>query len=77
MVVAGDFDGDEKLEVLLTIQARTELGALQRTAEGAGVACVVPVGGVVATNLAAVTLPDGRLAVGVGREDGILRVWGP
>jgi len=34
-------------------------------------------GGRITTNLAAVTLADGRLIAGVGREDGVLRLWLP
>ncbi len=76
MAVAADFDGDGRIELLLPNQRRTELGAIQRTADGADVAWSLPVEGVVVTNLAAITLPDGRLAAGVGRGDGVLRLWG-
>ena len=77
MALAGDFDGDQKVEVLLPDQSRTELGAVRRTADGAELAWTLPVGGMVSTNLAAVSFPDGRMAVGVGRNDGVLRVWVP
>jgi hypothetical protein len=77
MAVAGDFDGDERIELLLPNQRRTELGAIQRTADGAEVEWSLPVEGVVTTNLAAVPLEDGRVIVGIGREDGVLRLWGP
>lgn len=77
LAAAGDFDGDGRHELLLPNQRRTELGAIRRTAEGATVAWTVPLDGVLSTNVAAVTLPGGRLAVGVGRDDGMLRVWGP
>ena len=77
MAAAGDFDGDGRLEVLLPSQSRTELGAIRRTRTGAEVAWKVSVDGRVATNLAVVSLSDGTLAVGVGREDGFLRLWLP
>jgi hypothetical protein len=77
MALAGDIDGDGSVEVLLPNQERTELGAIRRTATGAEVAWTVPVGGRVVTNLAAVSLADGGLGVGLGREDGVLRVWHP
>ena len=77
MAIAGDFDGDGQLEVLLPSQSLTELGAVRRTQAGAEAAWTVAVNGRVATNLAAIALPDGRLAVGVGREDGVLRLWLP
>ena len=76
MAVAADFDGDGRIEVLLPNQRRVELGAIQRTSAGAEVAWQLPVDGVVTTNLAAVSAAGGRLAVGVGREDGVLRLWG-
>ena len=77
MAVAGDFDGDDRLELLIPNQSRTELGAIRRTVDGAEVAWSLSVEGIVNTNLAAVTLTDGRLMVGVGRGDGVLRLWGP
>lgn len=77
MAAAGDFDGDGRIELLLPNQSRTELGAIQRISDGAVVAWTIPLNGVLSTNLAGVTLPDGRLMVGVGRDDGTLRVWGP
>ena len=77
MALAGDVDGDGTVEVLLPTQARTDLGAIQRTADGAEVAWMIPVGGQVITNLAAVPLANGGMAIGAGREDGVLRVWHP
>ncbi len=77
MALAGDVDGDGAVEVLLPNQERTELGAIRRTATGAEVAWTIPVGGRTITNLAAVSLADGGLGVGLGREDGILRIWHP
>jgi hypothetical protein len=75
MAAAGDFDGDERVELLLPSQARTELGGIRRTVDGAEVAWTVAVEGVVSTNLAAVTLADGSMAIGLGRDDGVLRLW--
>lgn len=77
MALAGDFDGDRRIEVILPDQLKIELGAVRRTTDGAELAWTLPVGGVVSTNLAAVSLPDGRIAVGVGRNDAVLRVWTP
>jgi len=58
-------------------QGRTQLGGIRRTADGAVVAWTLPAGGRITTNLAAITLADGRLMAGVGREDGVLRMWLP
>lgn len=77
MALAGDFDGDQQVEVLLPDQSRTALGAVRRSTGGAEVVWTLPAGGVISTNLAAVSFPDGRIAAGVGRDDAVLRVWTP
>ncbi|MFB0533852.1 MAG: hypothetical protein ACETWR_02605 [Anaerolineae bacterium] len=75
-VVAGDFDGDGRIE-LLPNQARMSLAAIRREPGGAEVAWTIPAGGRVMTNLATVVFPDGTLAVGVGHEGNRLRLWLP
>ena len=77
MAVAGDLDGDGRIELLLPDQARTNLGAIRRDPEGANVAWTIPVDGKVTTNLAAVALPDATLAVGVGHDGHGLSLWLP
>lgn len=77
MAVVGDFNGDNQVELLLPTQDRTQLGGIQRTADGANVLYQLPVGGQVVTNLAGATLFTGQTAVAVGREDGFLRIWQP
>jgi hypothetical protein len=77
MALAGDFDGDGSVEVLLPGQSLTELGAIRRTGDGAEAVWSVPIDGILTTNLAAVSFPDGGIAVGLGRSDGVLRVWLP
>ncbi|UCG24977.1 MAG: hypothetical protein JSW55_03000, partial [Chloroflexota bacterium] len=77
MALAGDVDGDGRIELLLPNQARTELGAIRRTSDGAEVAWKAPIDGVLSSNLAAVTLADGSMIVGAGRDDGTLRLWAP
>jgi endonuclease YncB( thermonuclease family) len=77
MAVAGDFDGDGRLELLLPDQERANLGAVRRVPGGAEVAWELPVGGRLSTNLATVAFPDGSLAVGVGHEGEQLRLWLP
>ena len=74
--VAGDLDGDGQMELLLPDQTFTELGAVRRTAGGANVAWSLPVGGQMQTNLAAVTLDDGRIALGCGHGQ-TLQLWLP
>ncbi len=85
MAAAGDFDGDGRLELLLPNQTRTELSAIRRTPDGAAVVWSLPLDGRMTTNLGAVTLPDGSIAIGIGQENGILlpnepnslRIWSP
>jgi hypothetical protein len=75
--IAGDLDGDGYVELLVPDQAQEFLGAIRRTNDGAETAWSIPLGGRLNTNLAAVTLPSGDLALGAGREDGVLRLWLP
>ncbi len=75
MAVAGDFDGDGALELLLPNQQRTRLGAIRRTDAGAEAVWQLPLEGVLSTNLAAITLPEGGLALAAGQENNTLRVW--
>lgn len=75
MALAADLDGDGGTELLVPNQALATLAVLRRTAAGVEVAWALAVDGRVSTNLAAVSGTDGRVGVGVGREDGTLRVW--
>jgi hypothetical protein len=77
MAAAGDFDGDGRTELLVPDRRLENLIAVRRTEAGAEVAWSAPVGGRLTTNLAGVTFPDGSMALGAGRADGTLRVWGP
>ena len=53
------------------------LTKIRRTGDGAEAVWSVPLDGILTTNLAAVSFPDGGIAVGLGRSDGVLRVWLP
>ena len=75
MAVAGDFDGDGRIELLVPSQGMDEIGGIRRTEEGAEVAWILPIDGKVSTNLAAVSSGSGGLTLGVGRDDGVLLVW--
>lgn len=75
MGLAGDFDGDGVVELAVPTQDLPRLGYIRRTQDGAEVAWSMPIGGTAATNIAAATGEDGRLALGIGREDNVLRVW--
>ncbi len=77
MAAAGDFDGDGLLELLLPNQERNKLGAIQRTPEGAEVVWSIPIGGIMNSNLGAVSLNDGTIIIGVGRTDNTFKLWLP
>ena len=77
MALAGDFDGDGSLEVLLPTQERTHLAAIGRSARGAQRLWQVDLGGQMTTNLTAAVLVDGRMLVGAAHAGQRLRIWGP
>ena len=77
MGVAGDFNGDGQLEIVVVNQARNQLVAIQHTANGAEAVWSLPVDGTVVTNISAVKLLDERLVLAVGTADGRLRIWVP
>jgi hypothetical protein len=75
--LAGDFDGDGRIELLVPDQRQENLGAIRRDADGASAAWSIPLGGRLTTNLAAVALPGEGLAVGAGHASHGLRIWLP
>ena len=77
MAAAGDFDGDDRIELLVPDQSHTHLAGIRRSSDSADVAWTVEVGGRVSTNLATVSFPDGTLAAGIGHEGRALRLWLP
>lgn len=74
MAVAGDFDGDGQLEIVLPSQNRQRIAGIRNSENGAVVAWELDLNGTLVTNLAALNTPAG-LALAVGRDDGIMRVW--
>ena len=77
MATAGDFDSDGHVELILPNQELTELGAIQRTAQGAEVAWSLQIDGQISTNIGALNLANGKIALAIGRSDGTLRIWYP
>lgn len=75
MGVAGDFDGDEQPELVITDQARQHVVAVANTPQGVAEVWRFPLSGTLTTNLTGVRLPDGRLALAAGTDAGILHVW--
>lgn len=77
MAFAGDLDADGRLELLLPRQDLSSLGILQRSGSGVEVVGELALEGGLTSNLAAVSLPDGGMAVAAGMGSGVLRVWLP
>jgi hypothetical protein len=75
MAVAGDFNGDGQPEIVMPSQNLTSIAGIQHSADGARVVWELPLDGQLSSNLAAIRLADGRLALALGTEDGRLRVW--
>lgn len=76
-VIAGDLDGDGFIEVLLPSQTGEILIAFRFLNGSAVAAWNLALGAEMTTNLAGITLPDGRLAIGFGLASGILRLYLP
>ena len=75
MALAGDLDGDGRIELLVLSRGPTKLTGVRRTASGAEEAWHVEIGGHVTTNIAAVETAGGGMAIGVGHAGGMLRIW--
>jgi hypothetical protein len=75
MAVAGDFNGDGQPEIIVPSQNRGSIAGIQHTADGAKVMWELPLDGILSSNLAALQLADGHLALAVGTEEGRLRIW--
>jgi hypothetical protein len=77
MAVVGDFDGDGKVELLLPSQNLTTLGGIQRSSSGVNQDWTLDIDGKMSTNLGVVTLKNDQILIGVGRQDGSMRLWIP
>ena len=74
---AGDFNGDDRPEVLVMDRSRAQVVAVQHEAEGAREIWRLGAGAEITSNFAPVELLDQGLALAVGTADGRLRVWMP
>ncbi|MDQ7027784.1 MAG: hypothetical protein Q9P44_19760 [Anaerolineae bacterium] len=75
MAVAGDFNGDGRPEIVLPSQDRQRIVGIQHNENGAEVVWELPLNGTLSSNLAAVQLQNGKLALAAGTEAGHLRLW--
>ncbi len=78
MAVAADFNGDGTPELAVPTQDRRRVVGLQRVPDGVREVWSLSVGsGRVISNLSALALTDGGLALAIGTDDNRLRVWVP
>ncbi len=63
------------MELLLPSESLTEFGAIRRTYESGEVIWKISIGGIITTNIASVTLPNGNIGLGVGHDGKILHLW--
>ncbi|MEM6284025.1 MAG: hypothetical protein AAF787_17670 [Chloroflexota bacterium] len=77
MGVAADFNGNGKPELVVTDHARQNVTAVENTQQGVTEVWRLPLDNTITTNIAAITLPDGTLALAVGNRSGVLRIWQP
>jgi hypothetical protein len=75
--VAGDFDGNGQVEIVVPDQSQTALAGIEWAEAGLNIAWEAPLGGRLSTNIAAVDLLEGEIALGVGTDQNLLRVWIP
>jgi hypothetical protein len=66
--LAADFDGDGKIEIVVPDQSQTVLAGIQSFNDELEIVWEAPVGERLSTNMAAVLLSDGRLALAVIQE---------
>jgi hypothetical protein len=75
--LGADFNGDGQVEIVIPDQSQTTLAGIQALDDALQMVWEAPIGGKLTTNLAAVTMPDGWLGLGVGHENNTLRLWLP
>ncbi len=75
--LVADLNGDGHIEVIVPDQSQTTLEGIQMIDNGLEVVWEASIGGKLNTNLAAVPLSNGQLALGVGHEGNYLRIWLP
>jgi hypothetical protein len=75
--LVADFDGDGQIEIIVPDQSHMVLAGIEMVGVELKVAWETPIGGRLSTNIAAVQLSDGRLALGGGHAGSSLRIWYP
>ncbi len=78
MAVAGDFDGDGNVELIVPSRGRRSLVALRRIGDSVSEVWEFPLGSSLVTNLAGIQLTDdvdSRIGFGAVTKDGVLFIW--
>lgn len=75
MAIAGDFDNDGQIEIIVPDQGFTKLGIIKHGRKGAEIISNIDIGGKLSTNISVAEGNSENLILGVGREDGVLRIW--
>jgi len=73
--VAGDFDGDGSVELLVPSRDQQTLIALRRVGDSIEEVWRLEMGSRLSSNLTVAETSDGGLVIGAGTEDGILHIW--
>ena len=73
--VAGDFDGDGSVELVVPSRDQETLIALRREGETIEEVWELELGSRLTSNLSVFTTDDGSLTLGAATEDGVLHIW--
>jgi hypothetical protein len=77
MALTGDFNGDQRLEILMPNADYDVLGAFQREGDEALLEWEIPLGSRLSTNIAGIAFEDGGVGFGLGLANGVVRLWLP
>ncbi len=77
MALAGDLDGDAAVELLVPNNEMDALGALRLANRNITLDWEIQLESLLTTNLSAVTLQDGSIAIAMGVDDNRLLIWSP
>ncbi len=73
--LAADADRDGQPEVIVPTPDRQSIAGVRHGPEGVAEMWVRPLGGTLATNIAALTRPNGTLSLAAATQEGSLRIW--
>ncbi len=73
--VAGDFDGDGSVELLVPSRDQETLIALRRVGDSVEEVWKLELGSRLSSNLSVLETEDDKLILGAATEDGVLHIW--